>query len=174
MGDKKNILVAYASSYGATAGVAEAIAEVLSQAGASVVVKRIKSVESLESYDAVIIGSAIQYDHWMPEARQFVTTNQAFLNQVPVAYFFTCLALSVDNEATRQQAYKYSDKIKALSPTIKPVSIGRFAGAVNFSKMPFILRQLFKLFAKITGVKEGDYRDWNTIRTWAMQLHLKM
>jgi len=174
MDNNQNILVVYASDFGSTAGVAEAIGEELDQLGANVNVKDIKSVEQLENYDAVIVGSAIQYDRWMPDARQFVTTNQEFLNQVPVAYFFTCLTLSVNDEGTRQQANKYSDKIKALTPIVNPVSIGQFAGAVNFSKLPFILRQLFKLLSLITGVKEGDYRDWDAIRTWAKNVHTKM
>lgn len=174
MNNRKNILVTYVSGYGATADVAEAIAEVLNRLGDNAEVKSVKSAESLENYDAIIVGSAIQYDRWMPDARQFVKTNQELLCQLPVAFFFTCLALSVDNEQTRQQGNKYSDKIKALSPMIKPVSVGQFAGAVDFSKMSFFLRQLFKLFSKISGVKEGDYRDWDAIRTWARDVHAKM
>ena len=54
---------------------------------------------------------------------------------------------------------------------ISPVSVGQFAGAVNFSKLPFILRQLFKLFSFIAGGKEGDYRDWDAIRAWAQDVH---
>ena len=169
--NSQNILVAYASGFGATAGVAEAIGEVLIQAGANVDVKHIKNVEQLKNYDVVFVGSAIQYDRWMPDARQFVTANQEYLKQIPVAFFFTCLALSVNNEGTRQQANKYSEKLKALSPMVSPVSVGQFAGAVNFSKMPFILRQLFKLFSFFTGAKEGDYRDWDAIRSWAQDVH---
>jgi len=173
--DKRiNILVAYVSGYGATAGVAKEIGEVFNQLGAKAEVTPIKNLELLEKYDAVIVGSAIQYDRWMPDARRFVTTNQELLSQVQVAYFFTCLALSVDNGKTRQQANKYSDKIKALSSMVNPVSVGQFAGAVNFTKMPFFLRQLFKLFSKISGVKEGDYRDWNAVRAWAKDVYTKM
>lgn len=161
------ILVAYASQFGTTAEVAEAIGDILGQDGAEVETRWIKDVSNLESYDAVVIGSAIQYDRWMSEAAEFVKANQHVLNQVPVAYFFTCLTLSKRTEKTERQALAYADKLIALAPQVKPVDIGRFAGVLNYSKMPFYFRFMFWGFSLITGVQEGDYRDWEAIRAWA-------
>ena len=172
--NSRNILVAYASGYGTTAGVAEAIGEVLNQAGDNVDVKHIKKVEQINNYDAIIIGSAIQYDRWMPDARQFVTANQEYLSQIQVAFFFTCMTLSVNNEEARKKANKYSEKIKALSSMVNPVGVGQFAGSVNFDELPFILRQLFRLLSIVTGVKDGDYRDWEAIRSWAQDVYSKI
>ena len=66
--DSKNsgsykILIAYASQFGTIGEVAEAIGEVLCQAGNIVETKWIKNVKDLNDYDTVIIGNAIQYDN---------------------------------------------------------------------------------------------------------------
>lgn len=171
---KRKILVAYASQFGSTAEVAEEISDMLCQQDFLAEARWVKQVEDVSEYDAVIIGGAIQYDKWMPEAAEFVNKNQAELSKLPVAYFFTCLTLSRRNEKTEQKAQVYADKLMALSTQVQPVSIGRFGGVLNFSKMPFLYRILFKGFSTVSGVKEGDYRDWDAISTWTKETHFKL
>jgi len=168
------ILVAYASQFGSTTGVAETVGDVLAETGATVETKWIKDVTELTAYDAIIIGGAIQYDRWMSEAAAFVTTNQDILSNLPVAYFFTCLTLSKRTEKTERQALAYADKLIALAPQVKPIDIGRFAGVLNYSKMPILYRGMFRAISLITGVKEGDYRDWRAIRAWAKDAATKL
>jgi len=168
------ILVAYASEFGTTGEVAEAIGEALCQEGNTVETKWVNNVKDLNNYDAVIIGSAIRYDRWMPEATEFVTANQNILDKLPVAYFFTCLALAHQAEKAEKQAMAYSDKLYVLVPQVKPLSVGRFAGVLDYSKMPFFLRLIFKVILSILGVQEGDYRDWEAIRSWAKGVHFKL
>ena len=172
-GDNK-ILLAYATKYGSTREVAEVIGQVSCQAGATVDIKCIKNVKDLSDYDAVIIGSAIQYDQWMPEARKFVTTHQNNLSKIPVAFFFTCLTLSSQTEKAEHQAMAYSDKLYALHPQIKPFSVGRFAGVLDYRKMSFFSRLIARGILTIFGVKEGDYRNWDAIRLWANDVHTKL
>lgn len=168
------ILVAYASQFGTTGEVAEAIGDTLSQEGHIVETHWVKNVKDIREYDAIVVGSAIQYDKWMPEATDFVITNQSILEKMPVAYFFTCLTLSKRNEKTERQAMGYSAKLYSLAPNIKPVDIGQFAGAVDYSKMSFFLRLILGGLLTVMGVKEGDYRDWEAIRTWAKNIDLKL
>jgi len=170
----RKILIAYASEFGTTSEVAVAIGDVLCQEGNTVETKWVKNVKNLNDYDAVIIGSAIQYDCWMPEAAEFVTANQDTLRKLPVAYFFTCLVLSMQNEKAEKKAMTISDKLYALVPQVKPVSVGRFAGVLDYSKMSFFTLLFFKVMLSILGVKEGDYRDWDAIRAWAKETQLKL
>jgi len=69
-----------------------------------------------------------------------------------------------------QDAIEYSDILCDLVPQVKPVSVGRFAGVLNYSKIPFFTRTVTKIAMAIHKVKEGDYRDWNAIRSWAKSI----
>jgi menaquinone-dependent protoporphyrinogen oxidase len=168
------ILIAYASKFGTTGEVAEAIGDVLCQEDNTVETKWVKNVKDLNNYDAVIIGSPIHYDKWMSEATEFVTANQKILQQLPVAYFFTCLKLHKLNPKGDLEAKEYSDKLQALVPQVKPVSIGGFAGVLDYSNMGFFPRLILKAILYKKGVKEGDYRDWDAIRSWAKGVHFKL
>ena len=137
-------------------------------------VKPLGKIKDITSSNAVIIGSAIQYDKWMPEATEFVLTNQNVLEKMSVAYFFTCMTLSRRNKKNERQAMGYSDRLYALTPRVKPVNIGRFAGAVDYAKMSLPFRLILGGVLTVMGVKEGDYRDWDAIRNWAVGTDLKL
>ena len=66
------ILVTYASRFGSTAGVAEAIGKVLAENGAQVDVLPMRQVKDLAAYQAVVAGSAINGGAWLPGALEFV------------------------------------------------------------------------------------------------------
>lgn len=168
------ILIAYASEFGTTKEVADVIGKVLCQGGAAVEIKWVKNVKDLKNYEAVIIGSAIQYDKWMPEAIKFVTTHQIILRTLPVAFFFTCLTLSKKTEKARRTAMAYSNKLYSLLPQVKPISVGSFAGVLDYSKMSLGFRLIAKGIYAIFGVVEGDYRDWDAIHFWAKDVHSQL
>ena len=169
-----NILVAYASEFGTTSEVAEVIGKVFCDGGATADIKSVDDVKDLEKYDAVIIGSAIQYDKWMSDAIKFVTINQNKLSELPVAFFFTCLTLSKQTEKAERQAMAYSDKLHTLNPKVKPLSVGRFAGVLDYKRMSLGSRLFARFIYAIFGVLEGDYRDWDVIRIWAKDIHSKL
>jgi menaquinone-dependent protoporphyrinogen oxidase len=168
--DGRRILVTYTSQCGTTGEVAEAIGAVFCQGGDTADTRRIETVENLNDYDAVIIGSAIHQSKWMPEATKFVTTNQTLLSKRPIAYFFTCLTLSIDTEKSHRKAKGFLDPLVLATPEVKPVSVGRFAGVLDYRKLSFIYRTVMKRKMKKWGIVEGDYRDWSAIRSWAQKV----
>ncbi|KAA3618315.1 MAG: hypothetical protein D8M58_20650 [Calditrichaeota bacterium] len=171
--DNYKILIAYASEFESTAEVAIAISKVFCARGHFVETKWIKNIHSIQKYDAVILGSAIQYDKWMPEAEKFVQLNQKKLREIPVAYFFTCLTLSEKSKKTEKTASKYAEKLMAIDPLVNPLSIGQFAGVLDYDKMSLFKKLMFKTISLVTGVQEGDYRNWNIIDGWANNVHFR-
>jgi menaquinone-dependent protoporphyrinogen oxidase len=160
---EKRVLVTYASKYGSTGGVADAIGKELCSKEVATDVLLIKNVSNISSYQAVVIGSAIYMGKWMSEAVDFVKKNKDILRQVPVAYFLACMTLSHPTEEKRAEVLAYMDPIIKAVPEIKPVGIGTFAGALDYNNLSWLNKKILKS----KGTPEGDFRDWNAIRAWA-------
>jgi menaquinone-dependent protoporphyrinogen oxidase len=132
-------------------------------------------VHHLAEYRAVIAGSAIRMDNWLPEALEFIQRHQHELAQKPFAAFLVCLALSVQGEkrqaSAKIKAAGYLQPVRTLVPTI---SEGLFAGALDLSKLPLRYRLLFSVPVLMGLFKEGDYRDWDAIHQWADEVALKI
>ena len=159
----KRILVAYASKYGSTGGVADAIGKGLCSKGAAVDVLLMKNAVNLSSYQGVIVGSAIYMGKWLPEAVDFVKKNVEVLRRIPVAYFLVCMTLCKPTEENRAKVLAYLDPVLKEMAEIKPVGIGAFAGALDYNNLSWLNKKILKS----KGTPEGDFRDWKAIRTWA-------
>jgi len=159
----KKVLVAYASKYGSTGGVANAIGKELCSKDVVTDVSLINNAGNVASYQGMVIGSAIYRGKWMSEAADFVEENRNFLREIPVAYFLVCITLANPTEKNRAEVLRYMDPILKAVPEITPVGIGIFAGALDYSNLTWLNRKILKS----KGVSEGDFRDWNAIRAWA-------
>jgi menaquinone-dependent protoporphyrinogen oxidase len=167
------ILIAYASQCGSTGEIAETIGQVLCEMGAAVDVRPVQSVNDISPYQAVVVGSAIQRSQWLPQAVEFVRMHQDALSQIPVAYFLACLAIIEDTESARRSATAFLDPVRQQVPRVQPVDVGLFAGKLDFDKLPSMYRLLWPLTAG-GDVGEGDYRNWEAIRSWAVDLGPKL
>ena len=163
------ILVTYTSCTGWTVGVAKAIGKTLAESGATVDVLPMSEIKDLSAYDAVVAGSGINGGEWHPKAVQWVREHQAELKRKPFAAFLVCMTLAMKNaEQYRSHVASWLDPISAL---VRPASEGLFAGGLDISKIPsFSDRLKFRLSVLFGVWKEGDHRDWNAIRKWAMEL----
>jgi menaquinone-dependent protoporphyrinogen oxidase len=161
----QRILVTYATRTGSTVGVAETIGKTLGLRGYAVDVKPLKENPSAAGYQAVIIGSAINGAHWLPEAVQFVQDHQAELSRVPVALFCVHIMNLGSDEGSRAKRLAYLDPIRKL---IKPRAEAFFAGmGMKPEETNGFTRWVYRTF-KIGP--EGDCRDWDKIRGWAQQV----
>jgi menaquinone-dependent protoporphyrinogen oxidase len=154
------ILVTYATRAGSTVEVAAAIGEALTKRGFSVNVLPVKDKPNLASYQAVLMGSAIRMGSWLPEAVDFIKTNQQVLNKMPVALFTVHMLNTGDDEASRTARLAYLDTVRPLLTKAEEVY---FAGKMDFSRLSFLDR----FVAGLVKAVEADQRDWDKIRNWA-------
>ena len=164
---ENKVLIGYVSKCGATAGVAQAVGEVLCAAGAAVDVRPVDEVVDVSGYGAAIVGSAVYMNRLMPQAVDFVKENQRALSQMPVAYFVVCGTLQEDTRENRRKVAAYLDPMRQV---VQPADEGLFAGAMDFAKMSLA----YQLVARVMGGSESDWRDWGAIRGWAEGLHSKL
>ena len=157
---KNRILIAYATKAGSTAESAARMGELLSKKGHLVDVKPISTVSGLNSYQAVVLGSAIRRGSVLPTITAFIENNQTSLNRIPFSFFIHCMTLSTDNEAKRAEASAYLDPVRAI---IKPVSEGLFAGVMVPEKLKLLDRVITVDLMKLPV---GDFRNWDQINAW--------
>jgi hypothetical protein len=71
-------------------------------------------------------------------------------------------------EKYRSEVSKWLDPVRAL---VKPVSEGLFAGALEINRIENIGDRIKFRLSTMMGVwKEGDHRNWMTIKEWAVEL----
>jgi menaquinone-dependent protoporphyrinogen oxidase len=166
----KKVLIAYASMHGSTGQVADVLAKDLCAAGASVDIRLVGNVKDLSPYQAVVVGSAIRSDRWLPEANEFVAGHRSILSNIPTAYFLTCLTLAKPSAENLTRVQSFLDPVREEVPEVKHVAAGLFAGVLDYNKYGATIKAVMKYKMWAKGVEEGDYRDWRAIHAWADQL----
>lgn len=164
---KDKILVAYATRYGSTADVAEAIGDELRTMGADVDVRPVNKVQELTPYRAVVIGSPIYMGKWLPESQVFIEKNQQRLRSVPVAFFAVGLTTTDENPEVIRKAEASMDAVRML---VTPVEAGIFPGRLESSALSLTDRAIITMIR----AKTGDFRDFQVVRAWAQAVWQKI
>ena len=164
------VLVAYASCYGATQGIAERIAALLRQQGMEVTLKAAKQAGNPAEYDAAVIGSAAYYFHWMRPAKKFVRRNSKVLASRPV-WLFSSGPLGTkakDDQGRDFCEFLEPKEIAEFRETVKPRDHKVFFGAMDAGKLGFWHRLVYKMPANRDNAlfPQGDFRDWAAITAW--------
>ena len=159
------MLVAYATRYGSTAEVAEAVGERLGEQGLAVDVKPVKDVRSCDGYDAVVFGTPIYLGAMLKEGRAFLERERAALESRPIAIFALGPTSAADDLS---EASKQLDKALEKLPWLTPVAATVFVGAYDPAKLGLADKLLTKLPASpLHGLGARDDRDWGAIGEWA-------
>ena len=162
------ILVAYASRYGSTREVAEAVADTLREQGAAVDVAPAKDATVFAGHGGVVLATPFYIGSMLKDAAHFLERNRAALEHLPVAVL-TCGPISAEEDMTA--AHQQLDEALAKLDWLHPVAAEIFVGKYD----PHHLRMTDKVIAALPasplhGVETHDDRDWAAIRAWAATL----
>lgn len=153
------VLIAYASATGSTVDIAAAIGTTLGERGFSVDVYPIVGNPPVAGYHALLVGSAVQGGHWLPEAVDFVQANQSGLNRLPAALFSVHFFNRGEGENTQKRRMAYLDRVRPFAPLAEVAFFGgRFDQRTTAFGLPHWL-------ARLTPTM--DVRDWDAIHAWA-------
>lgn len=166
------VLVAYASKYGSTEEVADAIAKTLRENGFEVDLHRMKKVRTLEGYAAVVLGAPFYYGLWHKEAQNFLAHNEEGLTKRPLAVF--ALGPTSNDEGEVQGSRAQLDKVMTKFPRLSPILVKMFGGRYP-ARLHFPDSLVAGLPASpLHGMPPSDVRDWEAIRAWASSLAQKL
>jgi menaquinone-dependent protoporphyrinogen oxidase len=189
----KRILVAYATMAGSTADVARAVGDEIAKSGAQVDVLPLSEVNSLETYDGVVVGGPMIMG-WHRAAQGFLKKHRTDLKRIPFAVFVLAMSLTQTGETSvdglpvcvdeklpkppeKAGHLKFRERYARLSHYLqpilnasrpaKPVSVGLFGGRMEYGRLKW-WAVLFAMF--IIQAPAGDRRNWTAIRSWAAAL----
>ncbi|MEV1128871.1 flavodoxin domain-containing protein [Agromyces sp. NPDC049794] len=166
------VLVAYASKYGATEGIAQRIGETLQKRGLEVDVRRCKDLDDASGHDAYVVGSATYAFNWRGSARKFVELNAEELATKPT-WLFSSGPLGtekVDKEGNDvlkgAEPKQFTDYEDLVHPRGKQV----FRGAYHHDRIRGVDRVIAWMPAIRDIMPEGDFREWDAIDAWASSI----
>lgn len=154
------ILVTAASKHGATAEIADWIADTLRADGIEVDRPDPDAVTEIGSYDAVVIGSAIYAGRWLEPARHLTERHHAALKTMPLWLFSSG---PIGDPFTPSEEPRDGRRLRAeLGAREHRVLPGR----LNDEELGWVERT-------ITGMlkaPDGDFRDPDAVRAWARDI----
>lgn len=159
------VLVVYATKYGATAEIAEKIGEVLRQSGLPTDVLPVDGVSDLTPYHAVVLGSAVYIGSWRKEAVKFLKKNEKLLAEMQV-WLFSSGPTGEGDPVELLKGWHFPESQQAIADRVQPRDITVFHGEVDTERLNFIEKSVIK------NVKApvGDFRDWEAIASWAKNI----
>lgn len=189
----RRFLIAYATRYGSTGEVAEALAEQVRDAGYDVDVRSVDEQPDPDRYDAIVIGGPM-IRGWHKSALGYLTSHREQLTGRPLAFFITAASLTdvgqeeVDGvpivvdpwlakppRSAAKLRYKeryalpshYLGDILDSAQPVRPRVTAFFAGSLDLTAMSF-LDKMFVLL--VVGAAPGDGRNWKAIAEWGAEL----
>lgn len=162
MDSKKRVLIAYASKYGSTRGVAERIATRLSEHGSLPEILEADETIDVGSYDAVVLGSPVYYGSWLPKAVELVRSNATELARRPV-WLFSLGAFGDRHPVLGPLIRREPREISSFRRAIHPRGYRVFAGVMEPERWILFVRWIYRGL----GGRWGDNRGWADIDAWA-------
>ena len=154
------VLVVVASKHGATREIGGALATTLTEAGIEAAVQPAEMVDTVEGFDAVLIGSGVYAGHWLKSAKHFVKHHAATLRQRPV-WLFSSGPLG-DPPAPSAEPVDVSAVIEMTAARGHRIFAGRLAAdGLSLGERTLV---------KMVRAPYGDYRDWPAIADWAREI----
>jgi menaquinone-dependent protoporphyrinogen oxidase len=151
------VLVSAASKHGATGEIAAAIGDALVELGLEVDVLHPDAVDSVEPYDAIVLGSAVYAGRWLESAKTLIHREHVSLRARPVWLFSSgpigepLLPTGEPPEGT------------AVREMLEAVEHRVFAGRLDRSRLGLGEKALMS----VMHAPDGDFRSWPEVRAWA-------
>lgn len=155
------VMVAFASKHGSTEEIAARIQRTLTEHGLEADLARVDDVALLDSYDAVVLGSAVYMDEWLPDARAFVDAHRHELSD-RMTWLFSSGPLGSPPKPTPDA----NPKIDALLAETGAREHRFFLGKLDKDRLGLGARAV----VRVVQAPYGDFRDWAAITAWAADI----
>ncbi|MEV0173597.1 flavodoxin domain-containing protein [Streptomyces sp. NPDC050803] len=154
------VLVAYGTTNGSTAQIAEAVAAVLRKEGCTAEALPAGAVARLTDYDAVVVGGGLYAGRWHKDARRFLRRHRGALAERPLWLFSSG---PLDPSASERDIPPVPGLRRAMERLDARGHV-TFGGCLQEGAKGRIARMI------VRNGKGGDFRDFGRIEEWAAQV----
>lgn len=159
--NRPRVLVSVASGHGSTTEIARVIGDTIASNHIDVDMVPPAAVDSIDDYDAVILGSAVYAGHWLAPAKDFAIRFSGPLAVRPV-WLFSSGPVG-DAPGNLEPA-----DVTRIRQAIPVRGHWTFAGKLDPQALSIVERISLAVFRR--GAMRGDFRDWETISEWAASI----
>jgi menaquinone-dependent protoporphyrinogen oxidase len=155
------VLVTYGSKHGATAEIAETVADELRARGQSADCLPAGEVRNLDGYDAFVIGSAVYMKRWRSDARRLLKRQAKTLGMRPLWIFSSgpCGDKPDPSWSEPRSVVSQATSLHARDHVV-------FGGRLPLEPGNFMERAM----VDACPPEQRDLRDWDEIRGWAAKI----
>lgn len=154
------VLVAYGTTNGSTAQIAEKVADVLRGYGLTAEACDARSVESVAAYDAVVVGGALYAGRWHQDARRLVHHHRKALAVRPLWLFSSG---PLDTSASERDIPPVPG-VKRSAVRLDAREHVTFGGCLREGAHGWLARMILR------SGQGGDFRDFDRIEKWAARI----
>ncbi|MEU6378722.1 flavodoxin domain-containing protein [Streptomyces sp. NPDC046909] len=154
------VLVAYGTTNGSTARIAEAVAAVLRKEGFTAEALPAGAVARVTPYDAVVLGGGLYAGRWQKDARRFARRHGRDLAGLPLWLFSSG---PLDASASERDIPPVPGVRKAMIRLDAREHI-TFGGCLEEGAKGRMARMILR------SGKGGDFRDFDGIEEWARKI----
>lgn len=162
LGACRRVIVAAASRHGGTCEIADRIAATLDRELSfawDVVRSDLSDLRELDDADAVVLGSAVYFGHWMHSAGRALD----YVKDAPLfdLWLFSTGPVS-DVESAKEQIASADQMVERGQAIEHKV----FGGRLDTSKLNWAERAA----VKVVHALPGDHRDWDQVDEWSQHI----
>lgn len=170
-----SVLIAFATSEGQTARVADRLQATIESRAHEVTtvdVEQLPRSFSIDDFDAALVGASIHASAHQSSIKAFVTEHRPSLAAIPTAFFQ--VSLSSATEEGQDEAAAYVESFIEETGW-HPDRIARFGGALRFSEYGFLKRLMMQQIVKRTmdelpepdAAGDIEFTDWDEVEAFA-------
>lgn len=162
-----NILITYSTTDGHTRSICERLRDLVA-AQHSVVLSAMTDEPNIDltSFDKVVIGASIRYGKHQQQVFDFISRNQALLEDRPNAFFSVNLVArkpAKNQPETNPYLQKFLKKI-----TWQPRHLAVFAGKIDYPRYGFVDKQMIRFIMWMTSgptdpTTTTEFTDWDKV-----------
>jgi menaquinone-dependent protoporphyrinogen oxidase len=161
------LLVAYATTDGMTARIAERVAETARYEGhdaQALDVAHLPPMFDAGTFDAILLGASVHSLAYQRAARRFIKNQLAALKDKPSGFFSVCMAAASNDATDIAEAHTQAEDFPRRHGW-SPDTVEVIAGALSFSHYGFLRGPLMRAVARrehpdVDPHHDHEFTDW--------------